>query len=142
MVAVDFEARNFLRRGWLWGFDLASGGAHGNLDRYGTQLPFRFSELTLGTTLAPEWRLGHSAVSTFGGLRLAFVVMSRKFDDRTVPDQFFATFTPGLVAGLRYRLSDSFTLVGRGRVHYLLYNIDENRSLGYWELSAGMAYDF
>jgi hypothetical protein len=33
-------------------------------------------------------------------------------------------------------------LLGRGRVHYLLYNIDENRSLGYWELSAGVAYDF
>jgi hypothetical protein len=24
----------------------------------------------------------------------------------------------------------------------LLYNVDENRSLGYWELSAGIAYDF
>ena len=35
-----------------------------------------------------------------------------------------------------------FALLGRGRVHYLLYNIDENRSLGYWELSAGLAYDF
>jgi len=68
--------------------------------------------------------------------------MSRKFDDRTIPDQFFATFTPGLVAGLRYQLADSFVLFGRGRVHYLLYNIDENRSLGYWELSAGLAYDF
>jgi hypothetical protein len=33
-------------------------------------------------------------------------------------------------------------LLGRSRVHYLLYNIDENRSLGYWELSAGVAYEF
>jgi hypothetical protein len=142
MLAVDFEVRNFLRRGWMWGFDLASGGAHGELDRYGTLLPFRFSELSLGTTVAPEWRLGYGGLSTFAGVRLAFVLMNRKFDDTSIPDQFFATFTPGLVAGLRYRFSDSFTLLGRGRVHYLLYNIDENRSLGYWELSAGIAYDF
>lgn len=142
MLAVDFEVRNFLRRGWLWGFDVASGGAHGNLNRFGAELPFRFSEVTAGTTIAPEWRLGRSGISTFGGVRLGFVVMSRKFDDGSIPDQFFATFTPGLVAGLRYQLSDSFVLLGRGRVHYLLYNIDENRSLGYWELSAGLAYDF
>jgi hypothetical protein len=30
----------------------------------------------------------------------------------------------------------------RGRVHYLLYNVEENRSLGYWELSLGLSYDF
>jgi hypothetical protein len=142
MLGIDFEIRNFLRRGWIWGFDLASGGAHGDLNRYGTELPFRFSELTLGTTVAPEWRFGGGRLAASAGLRLAFVLMSRKFDDTTIPDQFFATFTPGLVAGLRYHLSDSFTLLGRSRVHYLLYNIDENRSLGYWELSAGIAYDF
>ena len=142
MLAVDFEVRNFLRRGWMWGFDLASGGAHGEVEKYGTLLPFRFSELTLGTTVAPEWRLGYSGLSAYSGVRLAFVLMSRKFEDATRPDQFFDTFTPGLVVGLRYRFSDSFTLLGRGRVHYLLYNVDEDRSLGYWELSAGIAYDF
>ena len=68
--------------------------------------------------------------------------VSRKFDDRTIPDQFFATFTPGLVAGLRYHFSRSFTFLVRGRVHYLLYNVDQDRSLGYWELNAGIAYDF
>jgi hypothetical protein len=141
MLAVDFEVRNFLRRGWVWGFDLASGSTHGNLDRLGTDFAFRFSELTLGTTIAPEWRLA-TGLSALAGFRLAFVLMSRKFDETTIPDQFFATFTPGLVAGLRYRLSNSFTLHGRGRVHYLLYNVDENRSLGYWELAAGIAYDF
>jgi hypothetical protein len=142
MLAMDFEVRNFLRHGWMWGFDVASGGAYSELDRYGSRLPFRFSELTLGTTIAPEWRVGYSGLSIYAGLRLAFVLLNRKFEDSTIPDQFFATFTPGLVAGLRYRLSDSFAFFGRGRVHYLLYNVDENRSLGYWELSAGIAYDF
>jgi len=146
MVGLDLEIRNFLRRGWIWGFDFGGGSAHGNLDRYGNQLPFRFSELTLGTTVAPEWRFGQTGLSASAGLRLAFVMMGRKFDQTAdnpaIPDQFFATFTPGLVAGLRYHVSQSFALSGRGRVHYLLYNVDENRSLGYWELSLGVGYDF
>jgi hypothetical protein len=146
MLGIDFEIRDFLRRGWIWGFDVGGGWARGSLDRYGSQLPFRFGEFTLGTTVAPEWRFGGSGLSASAGLRLAFVLMSRRFDvlaDGTqIPDQFFATFTPGLAAGLRYHLTDSFVLSGRGRVHYLLYNVDENRSLGYWELSAGVAYDF
>jgi hypothetical protein len=142
MVGIDFELRNFFRRGWIWGLDLASGAAHGQLDRFGTNLPFRFSELTGGTTLAAEWRFAQGDLAVSAGLRLAFVLMSRKFDDQTIPDQFFATFTPGVVTGFRYQMSRSFALLGRGRVHYLLYNVDENRSLGYWELSAGIAYDF
>ena len=58
-------------------------------------------------------------------------------------NQFFATLSPGVVAGARLRLGDSVALVARGRVHYLLYNVDEaNRSLGYWEAAAFMQYDF
>ncbi|HEX7505394.1 MAG TPA: caspase family protein [Polyangia bacterium] len=142
MVGLEFEVRDFFRHGVIWGLDLASGGTHGQVDRYSTLLPFRFSELTAGTTLAAEWRFHFGDMGVFAGVRLAVILMSRKFDEPTIPDQFFATFTPGIVAGLRYRLSRSFAVLSRGRVHYLLYNIDENRSLGYWELSAGVAYDF
>jgi len=142
MLGVELELRDFFRHGWTWGVDFASGGTRGEVDRYGTLLSFRFSELTAGTTLAAEWRFRESRFSASLGLRLAFVLMSRKFDDPTIPGQFFATFTPGLVAGVRYRITKRFALLGRGRVHYLLYNVDENRSLGYWELSAGIAYEF
>ena len=142
MLGLELELRDFFRRGWLWGFDFASGGARGDVDRYGTLLPFRFSELSAGTTVAKEWRFGQDQFAASLGLRLAFMVMSRKFDDPTIPDQFFATFTPGLVVGARYRLARHFAVLGRGRVHYLLYNVDENRSLGYWELTAGVAYEF
>jgi hypothetical protein len=142
MVGLEFEVRDFFRHGVIWGLDLASGGTHAQVDRYGTLLPFQFSELTAGTTLAAEWRFHFGDLAAFAGVRLAVILMSRKFEDPTIPNQFFATFTPGLVGGMRYRLSRSFALLGRGRVHYLLYNIDENRSLGYWELSTGVAYDF
>jgi hypothetical protein len=142
MLGLELELRDFFRRGWLLGFDFASGGTRGEVDRYGTLLPFRFTELSGATTVGKEWRFGQGAFSASLGLRLAFMLMSRKFDDPTIPDQFFATFTPGLVAGARYRVAQHFALLGRSRVHYLLYNIDENRSLGYWELSAGVAYEF
>jgi hypothetical protein len=28
-----------------------------------------------------------------------------------------------------------------GRLHYLLYNVDGDKSLGYWELAAMVSYD-
>ena len=34
-----------------------------------------------------------------------------------------------------------FQRVARGRLHYLLYNVDEDRSLGYWELATMVSYD-
>lgn len=142
MLGIELEVRDFFRRGWLWGIDFAGGSTRGQVDRYGTVLPFQFSELTAGMTMATEWRFGQGDASAFAGIRLALIVMNRKFDDSTLPDQFFATFTPGIVLGARYRLSRSLAVLGRGRLHYLLYNVDENRSLGYWELYAGMAYEF
>jgi hypothetical protein len=142
MLGLELEVRDFFRRGWLLGFDLASGKTRGEVERLGTLLPFQFSELTAGTTVAKEWRFGGGDFSASLGLRLAFVLMSRKFDEPTIPDQFFTTFTPGLAVGVRYRLTKHFALLGRSRVHYLLYNIDENRSLGYWELASGVAYEF
>jgi hypothetical protein len=37
------------------------------VDRYGTLLPFRFSELTAGTTLAAEWRFHFGDLAVFAG---------------------------------------------------------------------------
>ena len=73
---------------------------------------------------------------------MAYLLMSRRFDDPTIPDQFFSTFTPGLIAGVRARLYRHLSFEARSRVHYLLYNVEENRSLGYLELYAGGSYDF
>jgi hypothetical protein len=142
MLGLELELRDFFRRGWLLGLDFASGSTQGEVNRYGTLLPFKFNELTAGTTVAKEWRFHDSQFALSVGVRMALVLMSRKFDDDTVPDQYFATFTPGLVTGFRYRLQRHFLLLGRGRVHYLLYNVDQTRSLPYWELSAGVAYEF
>ena len=60
--------------------------------------------------------------------------------DDVYPAQFFSTLSPGVVGGAA-SASCSTSVVARGRLHYLLYNVDEDRSLGYWELAAMVSYD-
>jgi len=69
------------------------------------------------------------------------LLMTRRFDQDAFPAQFFSTLSPGIVGGVGWRMSRDFALVLRGRVHYLLYNVDENRSLGYSELATAVTYD-
>ncbi len=142
LFSGEVQVRNFFRRGWMWSLDVSAGKTSGQVTRLGTALPYRFSEVTVGTSMAVEWALLDGKLCPYAGLRLAYLLLSRDFEDGTIPDQYFSTFSPGLVVGLRYRLWSDFSLLARGRVHYLLYNIDGNRSLGYWELSAALAYDF
>jgi hypothetical protein len=145
LVGVELQARNFLRRDWVWGFDLSGGGASGLVTLgSGATAPFRFSELQLATTIAVEWP--HGSLTPFVGGRLALLFMTRRFEDEAFPAQFFSTASPGIVGGLRWHFASSgfardFALVLRGRVHYLLYNVDENRSLGFWELASAVSYD-
>ncbi len=140
LFGAEATLHHYFRRDWLWSFDASLGGRGATL-----QLPtvsgvgYRYSALSLGTSLVAEWPLGD--VAPFAGARLAYLVLGRKFEDAGLPDQGYAMLSPGLVAGLRYRLPGRFHLVGRGRVHYLLYNVDEQRSLGYWELGALVTYE-
>jgi len=82
-----------------------------------------------------------TTVTPYVGGRLAMLVMGRRFTDDVYPAQFFSTLSPGLVGGVSFRVMKNTSLVTRGRLHYLLYNIDEDRSLGYWELAAMVSYD-
>ena len=81
---------------------------------------------------------GTGRLTPFVGGRLAFMFMQRKFEGEAagIPEQHLSTFSPGLLGGLRYRLGGwASASTARARVHYLHYNVDENRSLGYWELA-------
>jgi hypothetical protein len=146
MLVAELLVRDFFRRHWIWGLDLALGGSRATLVREAVdiELPFRFSELNLGTSLFVEWPLAGGLVVPSVGGRLAFLFMTRTFEgpDATIPAQFFSTFSPGLQGGLRVRLGLGLSLGARARLHYLHYNVGENRSLGYWELASGLAYDF
>jgi hypothetical protein len=146
LLGLEIALRDFFRRDWVWGLDAASGSARGQvvLPTNMAVLPYRFQELSLATSLLAEWSGGgRRRLIPFLGARMALLLMTRRFDDSELPPQFFGTLSPGLVAGARLRLGDSWALVARGRLHYLLYNIDAtNRSLGYWEAAALIQYDF
>ena len=141
LLGAELTLHGFLRKDWLWGFDVGLGGGREvlRLERIPDALPYRYSNVGLGTTIAAEWPVGRF-VPHAGG-RLAMVMASRDFDDPVLPNQTFVTLSPGVVGGVRYRLLPSLSAGVRGRVHYLLYNVDENRSLGYWELSAQLAFE-
>jgi uncharacterized caspase-like protein len=147
ILAAELLVHDFLRRNWVWGFDLGVGGARAKLTRpqLGAELPYRFGELNLGTSIFTEWPLVDGRLRPFVGGRLAFVLMSRTFegDAAAVPKQTFSTFSPGVVTGLRYDVGLGLSLTARARIHYLLYNIEqENRSLAYWELGTVLGYEF
>ncbi len=137
LLAVDLAVRNFLRRDWVWSVDLAGGSAQGTVTSVGA--PFRFTEISLATSIGVDWPGRY--VTPFVGGRLALLLMGRKFDGDAFPEQFYSTLSPGVVGGASFNLSRTMHVVARGRLHYLLYNVGEDRSLGYWELSAMVAYD-
>jgi hypothetical protein len=138
MLAVDLSLRNFLRKDWVWGVDLAAGSTDGAVSSLGA--PFRFSEMSLASSLTVEWPTRW--VTPYVGGRLAMLLMGRRFDNELYPPQFFSTLSPGLVGGAAFHVTSHTSLVARGRLHYLLYNMDDqDRSLGYWELAAMVSYD-
>jgi hypothetical protein len=142
MLGAELQVHDFFRRTWVLGFDIAVGGARAKLVRQNTELPFRFGELSTGASLYTEWPMAEGRFAPFLGGRLALLFMNRQFDGTNIPKQTFSTFSPGFVAGLRYRFPSGISGVARTRLHYLLYNVDENRSLGFWELSAALTYEF
>jgi hypothetical protein len=69
---------------------VATGKTSGQVTRLGTPLPFRFSELTAGTTMAVEWSLLDRSLFPYAGVRLAYLLLSRKFDEPKVVTDFNA----------------------------------------------------
>ncbi len=139
MLAVDLSLRNFLRKDWVWSMDLAAGSANGVVTSVGA--PFKFSEISLASSLTVEWPGRY--VTPYVGGRLAMLLMGRTFTDpeSAYPAQFFSTLSPGVVGGAAFRITDHTSLVTRGRLHYLFYNVGEDLSLGYWELAGMVSYD-
>lgn len=142
LLAVEVSVSDFLRHNWVAAFDLAVGGGNGAAEHFSSSVPFRTNQLNLGASLWGQWPMFDGDLTLFGGARVAFMFLSREFQDEALPPQFFSTFSPGAVFGLRYELARRWQVIGRSRLHYLLYNVDENRSLGFVELTAALGYDF
>jgi len=140
MFGVELELRDFLRPGWLWSFDAMYGTVRTPFVIGGEPLQGRFQQLNGGTTLGLDWPFGN--FHAFTGARVSALWMTRSFEEVDVPSQSFLTFSPALVLGARYHLGH-MSLQLRGRLHYLLYNLDalQSRSLGFWDLGAVVAYE-
>ncbi|ATB41185.1 peptidase C14 [Cystobacter fuscus] len=135
MLGLEASLHHYFHEDWRWDVDLSFGSRQATLALPTLSGPlYRYSLLNVGTSFVREWPLGRA--SPFLGARLAYSVMIRDFTDTSLPTQFYGVVTPGLMAGVRWPLTHHIELTGRARVHYLLYNVDEPRSLGYWELGA------
>ena len=138
LLGLELDLRDYLRAGFVIGFDGAIGGANARLTLTSKTLPYRFSELGLGVSLRREW--GETFVPYLGG-RLGAIVMGRKFEEPGLPSQSYFAMTPGLFAGFRWNLAGALWVGPRARLHYLYYNVDRTQSLGYIEGSVLVSYD-
>ncbi|HEY3452322.1 MAG TPA: caspase family protein [Myxococcales bacterium] len=131
MPVVGIEAA--IRSSFVWSFDFGYGFGRSSLRStvFG-ELPYGFNEVGLGVSMTKEWTFA-DRVAPFVGARLAVVMLNRDFDDAGVPNQSYFAMTPGLVVGLRLKLSAHWALAARARGHYLYYNVDSQQSLGYLE---------
>jgi hypothetical protein len=141
-LGAEATLHNFFGRGFALaidgGYGWTSGTAYGPLIG---ELPYDYSLITFGASLFYEWAQNGWLIP-YAGVHLSFNIMSREFTDLSLPQQNYSTFTPGIVAGLKVRIWKNLSLVARARVHYLLYNVDETRSLGSADFGALLDYEF
>jgi hypothetical protein len=140
LAGLELASRDDLGHGLAWGLDLSLGGAQGTLRLEGLEpIGFRSTEVAAGASLWHDWRVGPVTLSAGG--RVALIWLGRTFDQaEQLPPQYFFTATPGLTASASWRITDRFSALLRGRVSWLFYNVDEDRSLGYADVLLGVEY--
>lgn len=144
--APQLGAEVTLHNSFGYGFGLSIDGGYGwtsagvSMPLLG-DLPYHYSLLSFGAAVFYEWFQGGSLVP-LAGVHLSFNIMSREFADGALPKQSYSVFTPGVMAGLKVRLTRNVSLIARARLHYLLYNVDEQRNLGSADFGALLDYEF
>ncbi|MFT3708646.1 MAG: caspase family protein [Archangium sp.] len=142
IVGAEATLHNFFGRGFALAIDGGYGWTSSTVSGalIGSQ-PYDYSLLTFGASLFYEWNQEGRFVP-FAGVHVSFNVMTRQFDDAALAKQTYSVFTPGGVGGLKVRITKSISAVARARVHYLLYNVDETRSLGSADFGLLLDYEF
>ena len=140
LAGLELAVRDDLGRGLAWGLDAALGGGSGTLRMPGVDgVPVRFAELAGGASLWKPFALGRLTLSP--GVRIGFTWLARSFPaGEALPSQHFFTVTPGLTGAAAFRLTRRLSAIGRVRLSYLFYNVDENRSLGFVDGLVGVEY--
>ena len=146
LLAAELQLRHFFRRDWVWAVDLALGGSRATLvtESAGAALPFRFAELNVGTLAVHRMAAAGRALDAVRGRAAGLSVDVAQVrgrgggDPRPVPQHVLAGRAGRPAAAASAAVSRQ---PPARRVHYLQYNVEDNRSLGYWELGAVLAYD-
>jgi len=142
LAGIELAARDDLGHHLAWGVDVSIGGGSAVLRLPQVDaIPMRFGELSGGASLWRDFDLSDSWTASAGG-RVAFLFIARSFPGQDLPSQTFFTITPGVMLALRWRFAERWSAVARGRLNYLLYNVDQSQSLGYVEGSLGVDYAF
>jgi hypothetical protein len=142
LLGLEVELRDYFREGWVLGGDFAVGTSAGTLALAGGTFDYEFSQGVAGLTLAYEpWP--DARVRPRVGGRLAYVSMERTFPGNdALPAQRLATVAPGLVAGVAWDALPPVSLFARARASYLVYRAEDDRSLGFLDLGAGVQVEF
>lgn len=141
LIGADLTFHNLIAKSVSLGVDGAFGWADGRVSSGLVQnAAYRYSLITFGVTGLYEFGPERAWIP-FLGVRVGYNVMRREFPELAVPAQTFSVMSPGLVGGVKWRFARNFALLARGRVHYLLYNVDETKSLGYAELGLLLQYE-
>ncbi len=140
VVGIDATFHNAFGKGFGIGIDGLYGFANGILKTGALTTGYRYSLLSVGSSVLYEWP--DSTWVPFLGIRLGLNIMGREFPGSGLPAQNYQTFSPGAVVGLKLRISKSVSISVRGRLHYLLYNVDQVRNFGYLELASVLNYEF
>jgi hypothetical protein len=140
VLGLDGTFHNAFGRGFGVAIDGLYGFANGTLKSGLVSAKFNYTLFSVGATGLYEWPEGWWV--PYVGIRLGLNIMARDFPGSGLPSQGYQTFSPGVVAGMKFRISKSFGIQVRGRLHYLLYNVDETRNFGYLELATVVTYEF
>lgn len=138
-AGLDVTWHNAFGRGFGVGFDGLYGFTSGRLSTGLVSATFNYTSMMFGASALYEWPDGRWVPSL--GIRLGLNLMSRNFPGSELPSQSFQTFTPGAFAAVKFRLTSNWGVSARARVHYLLYNVDQTRSLGFAELGVLLTYE-
>lgn len=141
---VQVEFLGLFAKRFALAVDLLLGGGNSDttlqLDNGTTQTvraSFFRAEIGAGLNYHYDWE----TFGVYAGPRITLLITSRQFSDplNDWPSQTFGTVCPGLAVGAAVHLGD-FDIYAELRAHYLFYNIDGNKSLGFGGAYIGAAY--
>jgi len=144
ILFLNVDLHNFITKNLSLALDVSLGGRDGSVRvTEDTDVPIEYGEMGLGVGV--NYTLGWDWFRIYIGGRLALVYIWRKFkgmEFRNWTPQDFTTVSPGLIAGMQAVFNRHWKLKLEGRVHYLYYNVDGDKSLGYGEGLFAFGYVF